>query len=72
MLWLRGETWVGFIIHVAALGWGLWEAQLLVRLSPICKSKRGMGQAFQVCNWECLGALGMAREVPGAQSWATE
>lgn len=63
---------MGFIIHVDVLGWVMREAQLPSRLSPICKSKQWVDQALQVLLWEWLRAVGMAREIPGAQAWPTE
>lgn len=33
--------------HMAFLGWGLQEAQLLSSLGPICKSKQRVDEAFQ-------------------------
>lgn len=61
---VQGGPWVGFIIHVAVLGWGLWEAQLPFRLSPICKSKQGMGQAFQVSTLGMPGSSGDGQGSP--------
>lgn len=39
---------------------------------PSAKASEGWARLSKCAPWECLGALGMAREVPGAQSWATE
>lgn len=59
-----GETWVGSIVHVAVFGWGLQEAKLLPGPSPICKSKQGVDQAFQVSMIVMPGGLGW----PGSPS----
>lgn len=57
---------MGFIIHMAFLGWALQEAQLPSRLGCIYKSRQKVDKAFQVV------ALGIAREVLGAWAWSTE
>lgn len=61
---------MGFIIHVDVLGWVMREAQLPSRLGPICKSKKGIDQAFQVSTPGMVESCGYGQGSPRCPSLA--
>lgn len=68
----QGEPWVGGVIPGAVLGWACGRPGFHGGSVSSAKANKQWDQAFRVSALGMPGALGMARDILGAQAWPKE